>query len=82
MVLKEIEVTKPEGMSSKSCALLVQHAMRYKCDVMIEHAARKANCKSVMGVIALGLKCGDKLILITRGEDEEDAAEDVCILFQ
>lgn len=82
MVLKEIEVTKPEGMNSKNCAALVQHAMRYQSDILIEHSVRKANCKSVMGVISLGLKCGDKVILITRGEDEEDAAEDICAMFQ
>ena len=82
MVLKEIEVTKPEGMNSKNCAALVQKAMQYKCDIAIEHAARKANCKSVMGVISLGLKCGDTVIMIARGEDEEDAVEDICTLFQ
>ena len=81
MVLKEIEVAKPEGMNSRNCALLVQHAMRYQCDVMMECFAKKVNCKSVMGIISLGLKCGDKVILITRGEDEEDAAEDVAGLF-
>jgi len=82
VVLKEIEVTKPEGMNSRNCALLVQHAMRYQCDVMMEYRAKKVNCKSVMGVISLGLRNGDKVILITRGEDEEDAAEDVSALFQ
>ena len=82
MVLKEIEVTKPEGMNSRSCALLVQHAMRYQCDVTMEYRAKKVNCKSVMGVISLGLKSCDKVILIARGEDEEDAAEDVAALFQ
>jgi len=81
MVLKEIEVTKPEGMNSKSCALLVQRAMRFQSDVMMECGAQKVNCKSVMGVISLGLKCGDKVILITRGEDEEDAAADVSEMF-
>jgi len=81
MVLKEIEVTKAEGLNSKNCALLVQHAMRWQSDVLMECAAKKVNCKSVMGVISLGLKCGDKVILITRGEDEEDAAADVIELF-
>ena len=81
MVLKEIEVTRPEGMNSKSCALLVQRAMRFQSDVLMECGAKKVNCKSVMGVISLGLKCGDKVILITRGEDEEDAAADVSELF-
>ena len=81
MVLKEIEVTKPDGMNSKSCALLVQSAMRFQSDVMMERGAKKVNCKSVMGVISLGLKCGDKVILITRGEDEDDAAADISELF-
>ena len=81
MVLKEIEVTRPEGMSSKSCALLAQKAIRFQSDVFMEYKAKKVNCKSVMGVISLGLKCGDKVILITRGEDEEDAAAEVSELF-
>ena len=81
MVLKEIEVTKPDGMNSKSCALLVQRAMRWQSDISMEYKAQKVNCKSVMGVISLGLKCGDKMILIARGSDEDDAADDISQMF-
>ena len=78
MVLREVEVTKAEGMNSKNCVLLAQAAMRYKSDVFMEYNGQKANCKSVMGVISLGLRCGDKAILIMRGEDEDDAADDMA----
>ena len=78
MVLREVEVSKPEGMNSRNCAALAQSAMRWQSEVWLEYAAQKVNCKSVMGVISLGLKHGDKVILITRGADAEDAADDVA----
>lgn len=80
MVLREIEIKK--DITSKDCALLVQHAMRFSSEILLEAGTRKVNCKSVMGMISLGLKKGEKIILIVKGDDEEDAVLDIEYLFE
>jgi len=80
MVIKEVSVKK--DLDSKSCSILVQHAMRYNSDVLMEVGVRKINCKSVMGMISLGLKAGNKAVLIIKGEDEEAALADMVDLFE
>ncbi|GHV03028.1 hypothetical protein FACS1894211_15400 [Clostridia bacterium] len=80
MVLKELTVKK--DVDSKGYAVLVQHAMRYGSDVLLEVGVKKINCKSVMGMISLGFRAGDKAVLIIKGEDEEAALADMVDLFE
>ena len=79
MVIKEIAVGK--DINSRDCALFVQHAMRYNSEILLEFDTKKINCKSVMGMISLGLKIGDKVIMIIKGDDEENAAGELALLF-
>ena len=80
MVLKEL--TAKKDIDSKGYALLVQHAMRYNSDVLLEVGVKRVNCKSVMGMISLGFRTGDKAVLIIKGEDEEAALADMADLFE
>jgi phosphocarrier protein len=41
----------------------------------IEYKGKKINSKSIMGVMALGVKENETITIIGNGEDEESAAE-------
>ena len=80
MVLKEITIKK--DVDSKGYAIIVQHAMRYNSDVLMEVGTKKINCKSVMGMISLGFRAGNKAVLIIKGDDEEAALADMAELLE
>ena len=50
-----------------------QTAMKFKCDVIIECGEKKIVAKSVLNVMAAGIKCGTEITLICDGEDEAEA---------
>jgi len=80
MVLKELTIKK--NANTKDYSLIVQRAMRFNSDILLEVGVKKINCKSVMGMISLGFRAGDKAVLIVKGDDEEAALADISELFE
>ncbi|MDR2201504.1 MAG: HPr family phosphocarrier protein [Clostridiales bacterium] len=81
MVLRELEVKKADGVSSADAQTIVHRAMRYDSEIFFEWRGRKVNAKSLMGVVSMALKCGDKVMAIIKGEDQDEAVEDMDGLF-
>ena len=51
--------------------------MKFKCDVIIECGEKRIIAKSVLNVMAAGIKSGTGITLICDGEDEAAAMETV-----
>lgn len=67
-----------QRLSGEDAVRLVQRAMRYDSDITLESGLRKMNAKSLMGVISMGLKNGDKVTVIASGDDEIQAVDDLA----
>jgi Phosphotransferase System HPr (HPr) Family len=77
MVVKEIKITNRSGLQSKSAAVFIQKASNYKSSIWIEKDERKANAKSLLGLLSLGIGNGSQVAVIVSGEDENKAAEEL-----
>jgi phosphocarrier protein HPr len=77
MIVKEIIIKSSSGLQSKSAAVFIQKASNYKSSIWIVKDERKANAKSLLGVLSLGIGKGAKLAITVEGEDEADAAADL-----
>jgi len=77
MIVKEITIKNKSGLQSKTAAVFIQKASSYKSSIWIEKDERKANAKSLLGLLSLGIGSGTKVTIIAEGEDEEKAAEDL-----
>lgn len=77
MVKKEIIVANESGLESKPAAMFIQKASNYKSSLWVEKGERKANAKSLLGLLSLGVGNGSKIMLIAEGEDEEEAAREL-----
>ncbi len=77
MVKKEIEIGLKQGLQATAAALLVQTASRYKSDVRVLYGDKKVNAKSIMGMMSLVLAKGEKVTVVTEGEDENEAAKGI-----
>ena len=75
MIYKEMTIEIPGGLKSRTAASFVQVAGRYNSQLLIECGNKKVNAKSIMGVLSLGLKTGDKLFIIASGDDANSAVE-------
>ncbi len=77
MIFKEV-VFGGEKLDAEKAAGLVQRAMRYDSDVTLETGLKKINGKSLMGVVAAGLRKGGRITVITNGDDEKRALDDIA----
>ena len=73
MLTKTLTVVNPSGLHLRPAGVLSQTAMKFKCDIIIECGEKRIVAKSVLNVMAAGIKCGTEINLICDGEDEEEA---------
>ena len=79
MVSKEIIIKNASGLESKVAARLIQKASGFESNVWIQKDERKANAKSLLGILSLSLGKGEKVILITDGSDEGVALNELVL---
>ena len=80
MITKEVVVKSATGLHARPATLLVKKASAYKSDINIEHKGKKANVKSLIGVLSLGVTKNSKITVIASGDDETLAAEEIVKL--
>ena len=77
MISKNLTVVNPSGLHLRPAGVLSQTAMKFKSDITIVSGEKKIVAKSVLNVMAAGIKCGTEITLICDGEDEEEAMKTV-----
>jgi len=80
MVSKEVVVNNGTGLHARPATLLVKKASSFKSDVSIEFNGKKANVKSLIGVLSLGVTKGAAITVLASGDDEALAAEEIANL--
>lgn len=63
------------GIHARPAGLLVKEAGKFPCKVTIEKDGKEVDAKRIFGIMGLGAKCGQEIILRTDGEQEEEALE-------
>lgn len=80
MVSKEVVVNNGTGLHARPATLLVKKASSFKSDVSIEFNGKKANVKSLIGVLSLGVTKGATITVLANGDDETLAVEEISNL--
>ena len=80
MVSKEVVVKNGAGLHARPATLLVKKASSFKSDVSIEFNGKKANVKSLIGVLSLGVTKGAAITVLASGDDEALAVEEISNL--
>lgn len=70
-----VVVNLPRKTDDHPVAMLVQIASRYDSRISMADGARKVNAKSIMGMMALGLRNNIELEVSADGSDENEAVE-------
>ncbi|QAT40223.1 HPr family phosphocarrier protein [Clostridium sp. JN-9] len=82
MVSKEVIVKSSTGLHARPATLLVKKASSFKSDISVEFNGKKANVKSLIGVLSLGVTKDSKIKVIASGDDEALAAEEIVKLIE
>lgn len=80
MVTREVTVKSATGLHARPATLLVKKASSFKSDITIEHNGKKANVKSLIGVLSLGVSKNSNIVITASGDDETLAVEELAKL--
>ena len=74
--MKEITLTLTNklGLHARPAAAFVQTAAAFQSQVTIGTETKKADAKSILGVLGLGVRQGTTVTIKVQGPDEDEAA--------
>lgn len=70
---KKVVVKNEKGIHIRPAGDIVKLVKNFKSQVEIEFNGKRANAKSVMILMSLGVKKGNEINIIANGEDAEEA---------
>ncbi len=73
MVTEKVVVNSPAGLHIKPASKLCNFALTFQSKITFKKGNTEANAKSMLSVLAAGVKFGDELEITCEGPDEEEA---------
>ena len=70
----KVKIIDPIGLHARPASQLVTTASKFEADIKIKtDAGKEANLKSIMSVMALGVKTGETVVITAEGKDANEA---------
>jgi phosphotransferase system HPr (HPr) family protein len=77
MISKTVKFNCDEALHMKAIAVLIQKASAYRCNIWLSIGERRANAKSLLGIMSLGIENDVSFVVSAEGADEKEALEDI-----
>ena len=79
---REVTVKNEVGLHARPVTFFIQKANEYKSSIWVEKDTRRANAKSLLGVLSLGIIQDSAITVIADGVDEEKAVDALVELIE
>ena len=73
MVKETVEIKNKKGLHDHPAIIFVTKACEFHSSIWVEKDNRRVNAKSLLGILSLYVRMGDKIKIISDGSDEDDA---------
>ena len=68
-------ITDPQGVHARQAGIFVKEAATYPCTITIGKDGKDVDAKRILGVMSLGVKQGEEVVVKCDGDQEAEAAE-------
>ena len=82
MIKREVRLNNELGLHARPASVLVQKAEEFSSTIKLIKGEKAANLKSILGVLWLKVRDGDKILLEIEGRDEKEALQVIKELFE
>ena len=82
MTTQMVTVKNQTGLHLRPAGILCRTAMLYKAHITLSSGNTIANAKSVLSVLAAGVRAGDEIEIKCEGVDEQEAMKAMVELFE
>lgn len=66
-------LSNPTGLHARPASELIKAAAKFQSKIVLNGNGKRADAKSIIMVLALGLKKGDSMTISADGPDEQEA---------
>ncbi|AHK22156.1 HPr family phosphocarrier protein [Candidatus Hepatoplasma crinochetorum] len=73
----KIKIIDPIGLHARPASIVVQQASKFKSNIKLIANGKEANLKSIMSIMALGVKTNTEITIIADGNDAKEALEKI-----
>ena len=80
MIRQKITIINKLGLHARASMQLINHAGRFNCTILIGYQGREVDAKDILQIMALAASKGSEIELITDGEGEQAAIDDLAEL--
>ncbi len=82
MFSKDVTVKNQVGLHARPATFFIQKANEFKSSIWLEKDEKKANAKSLLGVLSLGIMGDTEIRITASGADEEQAVNALVALVE
>ncbi len=75
MVSQTVIFQCDDALQMKAVAVLIQKASAFRSSVYLSRSGRRANAKSLLGVMSLGIENNAEIEITADGEDQQSALD-------
>lgn len=79
---KKFRVIHKNGLHARLAGILVNEVLKYDCESYLLLGEKKANLKSIMCVLTLGIFSGSDITINVSGEEETEAMEGISYVLE
>lgn len=82
MVEQEVLIVNPTGLHARPASMLCSQAQKFRSKITLVHEEKLIDAKSILRVLAGGMRKGNTIIVRCEGEDEAQALETLVSMIQ
>lgn len=79
-IVRQLIITNPHGLHARPAAAVVDRARRFDARVILEANGRRADARSITGLLGLGAAVGGDVRIVAQGADAAQAVEAVSAI--
>lgn len=78
----EVVVKNETGLHARPASMFVKEANKFTSEILVTKDVNEYNAKSILGLLTMGAKKGDKITIKAEGEDEREAVDALISLVE
>ncbi len=82
MAQKTVKIIDKLGIHARPATVLVSETNKFESNAKIVFGGKEGNLKSMMGIMALGIKCDDEVEIVFEGSDASEALSSVIAVME
>jgi len=75
--MKKIIIESPNGLHARPASLIVNACTKYESEIFLVKNGNKANARSIMNLMAMGVVKGDEIEIVAEGPDAETIENEI-----